>query len=43
MHQCLDELQAGHRQPQVQLTEADLDDIDNERVGEEYCTRPWEW
>lgn len=40
----LDEVLAAFRaQPVVYLTDAELEEIERERPGEEICNRPWEW
>ena len=43
MYQTLDELQAGHRQPQVQLTAEQLEEMDEENPGAEISRCPWKW
>jgi hypothetical protein len=39
----LDALRAGKVEPVVRLTKAQQDEIEAERVGEDFSTQPWEW
>ena len=43
LHGTLDELQTGTRERLVVLAADELEAIENENVGESFCTRPWQW
>lgn len=42
MHADLDALLAG-RPVGYRLTAAQVEEIENENPGEDYCLRPWQW
>lgn len=43
MDEVLAALRSGQVEPVVYLTDAQMNEIEDERPGEEFCNRPWEW
>ena len=43
LHGTLDELQTGTRERLVVLAAEELEKIEEENIGHDFCTRPWEF